>query len=332
VEKLFAICRMWLDEYNLPKLKALIAENPDLVELLATAADPEKEGTAMHWLALNSRVESMKYLASLGVSFTVLTPKTKMQPLHWACTSPHGLNAIQFLLEEKVDINAVDGHGKTGLMIAAQHNQVETLTLLWSEGGDDALLDSEGDSVLSWACYGGSAEATRFLLCRGEAGVSPTCADPARPDKLGMNAMHLAAVRNAEGVVGALLMHADAQKMCDATDANGKTPHALATARGHAELATTLSEWDPKLLSAPTAWQWWGSLRARASAVHHACEWYGASTNRAINKRFEWVQPYGQSLVRSYFPSVVAVVEGDAPADLTANKASAGRAPNACAR
>ena len=72
-----------------------------------------------------------------------------------------------------------------------------------------------------------------------------------------MNAMHLAAVRNAEGVVGALLMHADAQKMCDATDANGKTPHALATARGHAELATALSEWDPKLLSAPTAWQWW---------------------------------------------------------------------------
>merc|ERR1719473_287962 len=119
------------------------------------------------------------------------------------------------------------------MMVAAQHNQVETLTLLWSEGADDSILDSQGDSVLSWACYGGSAEAARFLLCRGEAGVSPTCAKPAAADKHAMNAMHLAVLKNGIDSVSALLMHETAAEMLVAKDNKGRTPLDIAKEKGH---------------------------------------------------------------------------------------------------
>ena len=88
--------------------------------------------------------------------------------LHWAVKE--GIKeAVEFLLEEGMDTEAVDCQGHTTLWLAAEFGHIDVLELLLAKG---AKLDHRGlcsETVLSWAVCHDQADAVKCLF---EVGIS----------------------------------------------------------------------------------------------------------------------------------------------------------------
>lgn len=58
---------------------------------------------------------------------------------------------MRVLLLHGADVDALDEHGQTALMIAAQHGEFECVRLLLEAGADRALKDKRGKTALDHA-------------------------------------------------------------------------------------------------------------------------------------------------------------------------------------
>jgi ankyrin repeat protein len=58
------------------------------------------------------------------------------------------LNGVQELLSSGVDIDSVDGSGRTALHLASSSNNVEVVKLLLERGADVDVEDNNGDTAL----------------------------------------------------------------------------------------------------------------------------------------------------------------------------------------
>src|SRR5437667_276010 len=106
------------------------------------------------------------------------------------------LYTVKELLEEGLDPDSKDLHGRTPLLFAAENGHQEVVGQLLSEAGVD-LKDNNGRTPLSFAAENGHQEFVGLLL--SEAGV-----DPNSKDKDGRTPLWWAAMRKHAAVVGLL--------------------------------------------------------------------------------------------------------------------------------
>ncbi len=72
-------------------------------------------------------------------------------------------------IENGLDVNQVNDHGRTLIHLAAQYGTPETLLLLLDAGANVSTRNNLGQSALHFAVNGGSAENIRLLLQNGAA-------------------------------------------------------------------------------------------------------------------------------------------------------------------
>jgi ankyrin repeat protein len=90
-------------------------------------------------------------------------------PLHHA--AEHGrLEIMTMLLDAGADINAITKYRNTACHIAILNNQFDALKLLVERGANLAVVDSNGDSLLSQAAHNTDND-ERFVILLLDAGA-----------------------------------------------------------------------------------------------------------------------------------------------------------------
>jgi len=80
----------------------------------------------------------------------------------------HGnLNVVQFLVQQKFDMNIADNTGLTGFHIACIHGNVKVVQFFAQQGFDMNSCDNSGSSGFICACLGGNLNIIWFLLHHG---------------------------------------------------------------------------------------------------------------------------------------------------------------------
>ncbi len=75
--------------------------------------------------------------------------------------------AIRRLAAAGADLNAVDGNGRTPLLVAAFSRQRDAVSALLKAGADPAVLDQDRYDAVTVACVADDEETLRILLAQG---------------------------------------------------------------------------------------------------------------------------------------------------------------------
>ena len=137
-----------------PLFYAICYQDMDMLNFLLDAgADPEvKEqfgNTMLHIAASDKNLPTAKPLLEKGVKTNVKN-EDGMTPLMFAATPEN----ITLLLQYKADINAVDNHGRTALMLFVQQGKTNLAKALIEHKADINATDKEGKSTLQYARSG----------------------------------------------------------------------------------------------------------------------------------------------------------------------------------
>ncbi|MDD9901902.1 MAG: ankyrin repeat domain-containing protein [Alphaproteobacteria bacterium] len=109
-------------------------------------------------------------------------------PLRYASCFRGDYDLALKLIDAGADVNVKNKHGRTALMEAVEHNQVNFVEKLLLKGADVNACDTIGVTSLMYAAAAGYLEITRFLLEKGAdveavSKVGSTAADYARISK-----------------------------------------------------------------------------------------------------------------------------------------------------
>jgi ankyrin repeat protein len=141
--------------------------------------------------------------------------------------------AVQFRLENGVDIEDRSDDGYTALHLAAHFGRLEVARLLLNRGADPNAVAANQSRVtpLHSAVAGRHRDLASLLLALGSSANAV--------QQGGWTPLHAAAQNGDDDVVGMLLLRgADASRPAD----DGRTPAEMAAEKGHAALAELLRE------------------------------------------------------------------------------------------
>eukprot|EP00929_Paragymnodinium_shiwhaense_P009929 TRINITY_DN11434_c0_g1_i2.p2 TRINITY_DN11434_c0_g1~~TRINITY_DN11434_c0_g1_i2.p2 ORF type:complete len:396 (+),score=86.36 TRINITY_DN11434_c0_g1_i2:1499-2686(+) len=208
----------------------------NILRLISGIQDPNAEPPEMHksYIDVNASITSVfAPQVLLSAAITGHTAQMKMvindrlcnvdvwhedggTPAYVAAGHGH-VEALEFLIGAKADINLDDVNGFTPLSVAVQQSQLETLRVLLDAGADVDADDEHGMGPLSWAAQT-STEALQMLLDAG--------ADLHAADNEGETALHVAAEDHPEALQ--ILIEADADVNVRSSDGQTALDVALA--------------------------------------------------------------------------------------------------------
>lgn len=245
---------------------------PELQSLLKQGADPNSRNglmfTPLYLASATAQTDAIEALLKAGASLDAGSPYGT--PLVFAAASgavpainllisrgadinaarADGVNVLMFasragavdvvsdLLRRKAPVNAKDNDGVTALTYAARDGRDDVGRVLLENGAAVDAADSHGRTPLMYAAVNGHAGYVRLLLEKG-ARINAR-------DKMGRTSLILSAAYGDYPDVTRALLQGGADPRIK--DTGGKTAHALAQARGHAECAGLLG--DSKVPSA----------------------------------------------------------------------------------
>ncbi|ETW82767.1 hypothetical protein HETIRDRAFT_450525 [Heterobasidion irregulare TC 32-1] len=156
-------------------------------------------------------------------------------PLHWAASSG-SLEITRYLIDQKADINKMDGSGWSALHIAVSAGNEEVAKELIGAGADVNQRTDKGLTPLHYAASKSRVDIGRFLISRG--------ADINARDKANQHPLHRAATTGSTGFVNLLLHPPEGapKTRLNTGDRLGNTPLHLAMESAHAESAALLIE------------------------------------------------------------------------------------------
>jgi ankyrin repeat protein len=156
-------------------------------------------------------------------------------PLHWAVregASGEGLEILRLLIEALSNIDAVEEHHVTPLMLSLDEpDRLPATNLLIAAGADVNIPDFHGNTPLIVAAFAGNREALRVLLKAG--------ATVDKQNTAGMTALIAAAGAGHIDVVQ-ILLRAGASKAL--SDSNGNVALNWAVSNSHNEVAAVLAD------------------------------------------------------------------------------------------
>jgi len=134
-----------------PLMIAAQTDNLRLTQyLLELKANPDIRNpfgeTAVMLASYYGRTEMVKQLHLQGAKID----HAGWNPLIYAATNGF-LNIIEYLLDEKVDINATSPNGTTALMMAVRSNHFDAAKLLLKRGANVNIRNENGENALYWA-------------------------------------------------------------------------------------------------------------------------------------------------------------------------------------
>ncbi|XP_046567580.1 uncharacterized protein LOC124275924 [Haliotis rubra] len=95
------------------------------------------------------------------------TPSPAGRRLYFASKDGDLETVKRILAAGHVDINTRGGWwSRTPVMAAADRGHSDVVEFLVGRGADVSLVDSRGDNVLHWACYGGDLETVKLIVSR----------------------------------------------------------------------------------------------------------------------------------------------------------------------
>jgi ankyrin-1 len=187
-------------------------------------------------------------------------------PVHCACLGGD-VGCLSFLLADNdlrtQQIDAVDAHGRTPLLLAASQRHVQCCSTLARAGANVNLSDRDTNTTaLHWASIWGDAELASLLLYRK--------ANPFQQSRPSLfSPLHCAAVRGHHEVVAQLLADgasvASPTSLADLQDHASYTALLLAVARGHGAAALEIMSRSPRPPSLAGVY-----ANARRTVVHLA--------------------------------------------------------------
>jgi len=141
------------------------------------------------------------------------------------------LEIVQFLLENKADINAQDEQGQTPLHYAAAKSNFDTVQCLINYKANVNVCDNKGMTPLYVAIQRKSSNNIKTLLLDSSTDLTLTDKD----NKL--TVLHLAVYKNDTNLVKTLLQY---KAKCDIVDKNGNLPLHIAATKGNKAIARML--------------------------------------------------------------------------------------------
>lgn len=114
--------------------------------------------TPLMMAALRGRVDAMKTLVGKGAQ----VDREGWTPLHYAASSPSA-DAVRYLLEHPVSVNARAPNGNTPLMLAARWGHEDSVALLLARGADRSLRNARGLDAVDYARLDGREAVARSL-------------------------------------------------------------------------------------------------------------------------------------------------------------------------
>ena len=203
-----------------------------VVQILLAALGPGSASIRHHGPLLaaaqcerNAGADVIKALLRAGSDIRVVN-KEGRGVLHVALAG-EGFNrhVLQALINERAEVDAVDGDGCTPLHLAVMHGYVEAATMLLEAGADVSIADNAGWTALMCAAFQGYVSIVKLLLKH----KAPVRA----PRSILNNALQSAAARGSTRAVIALL-----DSGVDVNLAGGKYGNALQAAAFRGRLHT----------------------------------------------------------------------------------------------
>ncbi|EKX37798.1 hypothetical protein GUITHDRAFT_55771, partial [Guillardia theta CCMP2712] len=123
--------------------------------------------TALHWAALNDKVNVMKWLIKEGADLNA-RGNDGHTPLHWAGLKGF-LRATRVLIDAGADLNVQDNWKFTAMIRAAQNGHVLVVLALMYAGADVTIYDADDDgcTALHLAAKKSGGEMCRKLIAAG---------------------------------------------------------------------------------------------------------------------------------------------------------------------
>ena len=280
---------------------------------------------------------AMEYLLEMGnismikancVSKPMSSYRFKLEAtaLHVACRQPYNTELVRWLLNAKVDVNAVNQEGVTPFMVAAGMNGLNTLQLLLQYGANPQAVALSNQTALHLACYNKADIKTITWLLQ----IAPTLLE--KKCKLGRTPL-LYAVHNKVEVVeylrghnanvnavdnqqdnilhsAAKFGHSDIIRLIinkgwhpiEKTNQHGKTAFLIAAEVGNFNVLSMLQELGANLNAVDAAGR---------SALHLACRYKGSI--QVIDWLLDVAQLSLESKARGVTPLLMAMMRGDLP-------------------
>jgi ankyrin repeat protein len=230
--------------------------------------------TLLHWAILcRLPLAQIKLLKNLGYSLTAITLSGDTV-LHIAARANH-CEALEWLLNEKLEANAKRNNGATPLLLAAFYGHKEVSKLLLDHSKVDiSATHNNSTHVLIIAAIKGHNELIKLLLADKRIDINAPCVDGhtalfmaaqnghlttvqllLNDDRVNINAVRtdgttalLAAAYRADTAMVELLV-ADSRINVDATYANGATSLIFAVKAGYSEIVDCLLKHNASILA-----------------------------------------------------------------------------------
>ena len=193
--------------------------------LLRHNADPQicdaNGWTPFHIAAQDGRTDVMELLSKAAPDVIKRRSNNGSTPLHFATNKA----SIEWLLTQGIDVNAVDGSGKTALMTAVQSGSDKVVGLLLSHKADPKLRDNSGKTALHHAAKEGSVPVAQRLLNEEISLLKYT-------DNEQRSALHTAIQEKQMDIARMLLLQQQPHVDINLQDKDGNSPLLLAVSAG----------------------------------------------------------------------------------------------------
>lgn len=188
--------------------------------------------------------QNLIFIFLIGYNLSLLSIKpleSGHTPLQQAIING-SVKEVRHLLMSGINVNEIDGYGRTAVHFASQENNLEVLNLLYEAGANIDVKDFLGDTPLMCAAVYGHSSIVAKLISAG--------ADKHVIDIADNNLLHIAA-RHGRDEVAKILLHAGVD--WEAKNIHGSVPLDEAEfidffKNDRIEVASVLREWaqDPK--------------------------------------------------------------------------------------
>jgi len=208
---------------NVEQIKVLLRDSPELVRSVDMFGR-----TPLHEALRNLRVAAAECLLDSGAGLET-AGRRRDGGLHVVLAAGENSeedranrkSLVSLLLARGANVNAVNGHGKTPLHIAAMKGRVATLELLFDAGAAVGAKDRLGRTAMHDAAMYDQCDVIDWLISKK--------AEVNAPDDNGDTPLHVALLRYRSDATKRLLEHG---AKVDAKNARGMTPLHIACTAG----------------------------------------------------------------------------------------------------
>jgi len=185
-----------------PLINATISESDAMIDILiglgADVNASNKDGaSAVHFAAGDGSVARLNRLKSCGANLTLASKAGT--PLHWAAGKGRS-ESIKYLVQQGVDVNAVDSSGVSAVLMAAVSSSDEGVKCLVEAGADVGLVVAGNITLLHICSENGLIEAVKAIV--GKPTGKKCCA---METSEGNTPLNLAAMAGNEDIVKVLM-------------------------------------------------------------------------------------------------------------------------------